>query len=433
MPVSKSYRPCSFLRLCATLFTLLVSSALAQTENGINPAKRGIMQNQNIAVIINALDNDDLNITSTLSLIALDEPNEKRAVDGEILPIGDVPSGLLIHGHLAYVARFEWSSVPRGSILIVNLERREIIGEIPIRSGAYPQSLALVNPNKMYVTCDNVHQVQVIDIPNRNVTKVITDASFNKTTGITLLNGKAYVTNSAWEWDAEAGKSIYHESSVTVIDTESDTVLKSIPMPINAGGILNDGESTVIVKTTGDYNLISGNLVLIDATTDEIVKTVALKVTPGAFAINSHKQLFIQGGWQNPGLLIYNVPTQKWIRDKNDALVEVGGGAGMTFTPDGSLYITYPDWTGGGLSLVRVLGPDGTLRKTYQAGHGTNNIAIAQIVPRPEDVNDDGFIDLADLTIASRHLGTSGVGIIGDVNGDGIVDIRDLVRIAQHI
>lgn len=418
----KFYRWHSLLLTRAILFTLLVGSAFGQTDV------------QNLAVIVNALDQADLNITATLSLIDLDEPNEKRAVNREILPIGDVPSDLLVHGHLAYISRFDWiTGVLSDSILIVNLERREIVGEIPIEPGAYPQSLALVNPNKMYVTCDNAHQVHVIDIPNRSVTKIIRDASFNKTTGITLLNGKGYVTNPAWEWDAEAGTSIYHDSSVTVIDTETDTVLKSIPMPINAGGILNDGESTVIVKTIGDYNLISGKLVLIDATTDEIIKTVDLKTTPGDFAINSQKQLFIQGGWQNPGLLIYDVPTQKWIRDKNDTLAEFAGGVGMAFGPDGNLYITKPDWTGGGLSTVLVMGPDETLRKTYQAGHGTDNIAIAQIIPRPEDVNDDGFIDLADVTIASRYLGESGVGILGDVNGDGTVDIRDLVLISRHL
>lgn len=418
----KSYRWHSLLLTSALLFTLLVGTVFGQADV------------QNLAVIVNALDKADLNITATLSLIDLDEPNEKRAVDREILPIGDVPSGLLVHGHLAYISRFDWiSGVLSDNILIVNLERREIVGEIPIAPGAYPQRLALVNPNKMYVTCDNAHQVHVIDIPNRNVTKIITDPSFNKTTGITLLKGKVYVTNPAWEWDAEAGTSIYHDSSVTVIDPETDTVLKSIPMPINAGGILNDGESTVIVKTTGDYNLISGKLVLIDATTDEIVKTVDLKMTPGTFAINSQKRLFIQGGWQNPGLLIYDVPTQKWIRDKDDALAEFAGGAGMAFGPDGNLYITKPDWTGGGLSTVLVMGPDETLRKTYQAGHGTDNIALAQIVPRPEDVNDDGFIDLADLTIASRYLGESGVGILADINGDGTVDIRDLVLISRHL
>ena len=408
------------LLVSVLIFTFLVSPTFGQTDV------------QNLAVIINALDKGDLNITSTLSLIDLDEPNESRAVDSEILTIGDVPNGLLIHGHLAYISRFDWVSGDLSdSILIVNLEQRTIIGHIPIASGAYPQNLALVSPNKMYVTCDNVHQVHVIDIPNRAVTKIITDPSFNKTTGITLLNGKAYVTNPAWEWDAAAGTSVYHDSSVTVIDTETDTVLKSIPMPINAGGILNDGESTVIVKTTGDYNLVSGNIVLIDATTDEIIKTVNLKTTPGAFAINSQKQLFIQSGWQNPGLLIYDVPTQKWIRDKTDALAEFAGGARMTFGPDGNLYITKPDWTGGGLSTVLVMAPDETLIKTYKAGHGTDNIGIVQIVPRREDVNDDGFVNLEDLIIASRFLGSHGPGIIADVNGDEVVNVLDIVLIAQ--
>lgn len=411
----------SLLLIGAMLFTFLISSTLAQTDV------------QNLAVVVNALDSDDLNITSSLSIIDLDEPNLKRAVDEEVITIGDVPTDILIHGHIAYIPRFDWlSGMFSDSILIINLERREIIGTIPIQSDAYPQSLALINPNKMYVTCDNAHQVHVIDIGSRSVTKIITDASFNKTTGITVLNGKAYVTNPAWEWDAAAGKSIYHQSSVTVIDTQTDSVLSTIPMPINAGGILNDGDSTVIVKTTGDRNQITGKLVLIDATMDEVIKTVDLKMAPGSFAINSQKQLFIQGGWQNPGLLIYDVPTQKWIRDKNDRLAEFGGGSGMTFAPDGNLYITKPDWTGGGLSTMLIMGPDETLIKTYQLGHGTDKVALAQVVPRGEDVDDDGFVNIKDLVIVGQNFGQSGPGIAGDVNGDGEVNILDLVLVAQH-
>ncbi len=399
----------------AILFTLLMSPAFGQTDV------------QHLAVVVNALTHPDLGISTSLSLIDLAEPNEKRAVENQVIPLGNVPSDILIRGHLAYI-----SNVFSSNILIINLQRRTIVGEIPIRTGAQPQSLAFVDENKMYVTCDAAHEVHVVDIPNRNVTKVIT-GPFNKPTGITLLNGKAYVTNAAWEWDAIEGKVHYHDSSVTVIDTTTDTVLKSIPMPTNAGGIVNDGESTVLVKTTGDLNLIAGNLVFIDTTTDEVRKTVPLKMSPGSFAINAEKQLFIQGGWQTPGLLIYDVVAEKWVRDKDDALVDFGGGSGMTFAPDGSLYITYPDWTGGGQDEVRAMGTDETLLKTYRPGPGADNVAIAQIVPRPEDINDDGFVNVEDLGIVSRYLGESGVDLRGDINADGVVNVLDLVIIASQL
>ena len=414
----------------AILSILLVSLVFASEPVAQGPVPRhvdGQVDAQHFAVVINALTSPDLGITTSLSLINLAEPNERRAVENEVIPLGNVPSDILIRGHLAYIP-----NAYSDNILIINLQRRAIIGEIPMRAGAQPQNLAVVNENKMYVTCDAAHEVHVVDIPNRNVTKVIT-GSFNKPTGITLLNGKAYVTNPAWEWDAEAQKVNYYDSSVTVIDTTTDKVLKSIPMPTNAGGIVNDGESTVIVKTTGDRHLIPGNLVFIEATTDEVRKTVPMKMTPGRFAINAEKQLFIQGGGQTPGLLIYDVVTEKWIRDKDDALVDFGGGSGMTFAPDGSLYITYPDWTGAGQDEVRVMGTDETLLKTYRVGPGANNVAIAQIIPRPEDINDDGFVNIFDLTIVSRFFGETGPDILGDVNADGVVNVLDLVLIANSL
>lgn len=411
----------SLILISALLFTSLVGSTLAQSDV------------QNLAVVLNSLDREDWNITSTISIIDLDEPNLQRAVDDEIVTIGDVPTDILVHGHLAFITRFDWLSGDQSdTIEIVNLENRKYVGRIAIPPGAYPQNMALINSTKMYVTCDNAHQVLVVNIGTRKVTKVITDPSMNKTTGITLLNGKAYVTNPAWEWDALAGKSIYHQSSVTVIDTQTDTVLKSIPMPINATGIVNDGESTVIVKTTGDYNLITGRLVLIDTSTDEIITEVNTRTTPGAIAINSEKQLFIQGGWQHPGLLIYDVPTQEWIRDRNNTLSAFAGGSGMAFGHDGNLYITKPDWTQSGLSTMIVMDSDETLLKTYELGFGTDNVTIVQIIPRNEDVNDDGFVNIKDLVLVGQAFGQRGPGITGDVNTDGQVNILDLVLVANY-
>ena len=427
----------SLLLTGALLFTLLINPAIGQTEV------------QDLAVVINALTHPDLGITASLSLIDLAELNANRAVDNEIVRIGTDPInrrravGLSIRGHLAYIPSFNLPITGGPSfgdnILIINLEQRNIVGEIPIQAGATPQQIAFIDENKMYVTCAAAHEVHVIDIANRNVTKILTGA-FNKPTGITLLNGKAYVTNLAWEYDPVERKTSYYDSSVTVIDTETDIILKSIPVPTNAGGILNDGESTVIVKTTGNYNDILGHLVLIDAGTDEIVKTVKLKLTPGSFALNSQKQLFIQGSWQNPGLLIYDVLAQDWIRDEDDPLANFSNDAeapidgSLTFAPDGNLYIAQPDWSGGGQDFVRVMDViDASLLQTYRVGTGGSILEFAQIIPRPEDVNNDGFVNAEDLTIASRFFGAEGTGILADVNGDEVVNILDLVLIGQGL
>ena len=72
--LSKSYKWHSYLLIGAILFTLLMSPAFGQTEV------------QDLAVVINALTHPDLEITASLSLINLMEPNERRAVDNEILP-----------------------------------------------------------------------------------------------------------------------------------------------------------------------------------------------------------------------------------------------------------------------------------------------------------------------------------------------------------
>ena len=419
------------------LFTLLMSPSFGQTEV------------QDLAVVINALTHPDLGITPSLSLIDLMEPNEKRAVDNEILHFSNDPLsrrravGLSIRGHLAYIPTFSLpvtgTASTGDSIFIVNLEDREIVGEIPIQEGATPQQVALINDQKLYVTCAEVHEVHVINIPNRRTTKVLTGA-FNKPTGITLLNGKAYVSNPAWEWDPEAQMTTYYESRVTVIDTATDTVLKSIPVPINAGEILNDGESTIIVKTIGNYNDVLGHLVLIDANTDAVVETVKLKLTPGSFALNSEKQLFIQGSWQKPGLLIYDVAAQDWIRDEDDTITNFSNdedasiSGGLTFAPDGNLYITQPDWGGGGQDYVRVMDVmDASLLQTYHVGPGASILAFAQVISRREDLNNDGIVNISDLVIAARFLGDQGPGIIADVNGDEVVNILDLVLIGQAL
>ena len=50
--------------------------------------------------------------------------------------------------------------------------------------------------------------------------------------------------------------------------------------------------------------------------------------------------------------------------------------------------------------------------------------------PKPADVNGDGVVNILDLTIIARDLGTDR--LEGDVNGDGVVNVIDLVFVANQ-
>ncbi|MBI1922898.1 T9SS type A sorting domain-containing protein [Candidatus Poribacteria bacterium] len=405
-------------RFVSTILMLIAFSVSAQ---------EGV---QNLAVVVNALENPKLGISTSLSIINLDEPDPKKAVKNAILPLGAVPSDVQIQGELGYVV-----NTFSNNVQITDLRNRASVGEIPIGDGTLPQQIAFISPSKAYVTCNGTDDIRVVEVKGRSVIKTIPGGP--KPTGITVLNGKAYVTNSAFVVDPVTFNVTYKDSSVTVIDTQTDTVLKAIPVPTNATGVTTDGESKVLVLSAGDFNLIPGNLVIIDANRDEVERIVELKTTPGfSLVVNRKKQVFINDGFlTNRGLMVYDLVNKKWTHDRNNALAAFAGGAGMAVDQKDNVYVTFPDWTGGGLDELRIMGANETVIKTYRVGAGASVVAIAQIQPTRGvsfDVNNDGVVDIADLVIVASHFGEVGAGITGDVNGDGRVDIFDLVLVGAR-
>lgn len=385
---------------------------------------------QNLAVVVNALANPDLGISTSLSIVDLDEPDVERAVENEIIPLGSVPNGIEIRGDLGYVV-----NTFSDNVQIVNLRHRVSLGTIPIGDGTWPQKIAFINDSKAYVTCHGTNDIKVVDVKARSVINTIPGGL--KPSGITIINDKAYVTNSAFEVDG--WEVTYKESSVTVIDIWTDTVLKTIDVPTNATGITNDGESKVLVTSTGDYNTILGKLVFINANRDEVEKVVDLRVTPGfSLVINSMQHAFFTGGvgifsTNDLGLMVYDLGREKWIRDRNDALADFAGGGALAIDENDTIYVAVPDWTGARLDELRVMAPDETLDRTYRVGPGASAVAIAQIQPLeppPVDVNSDGVVDAADLVLVARNFGQTGAA--GDVNADGVIDIFDLVLVAKR-
>ncbi len=392
---------------------------------------------QNLAIVANGLRKPEAGILPSLSIVDLDEPNLKKAVENEIVPLGEViPSDLEVQGNLLYIL-LQYPDPffdPRGgSIEIINLLTRSNVGSISIDSDTTPKQIALIPPSKAYVTGLYSNEIKVVDLNQKSVVKRIPCGPMPD--GITILNGKAYVANSAYAKEPGTWNVSYDDNSnVTVIDIETDTVIKTIPMPINTSGITSDGVSRVIAVSAGiggwnPQGPVPGTVVFIDAVTDEIEKTIELDGRAGEPTIDSMKRVFISSG----GLLVYDLVSDAWIHDAGNPLTDLGGVGAID--QNDNLYITRADWTGGRMDELYVVAPDGVLLNTYGVGPGASLVTVAQVQSigvAAANVNHDGVVNILDLVLVASNFGQTGRNLQGDVNRDGIIDVFDLVRIAKY-
>ena len=340
-------------------------------------------QNQinNLAIVVNGLSKPEVGISPSLSIVNLDEPDAARAVAKEEIPFGDIiPSDLIAQENLLYVVnqiRDPFFDPRGGYVEVIDLQTRSTVGKISIDSDTTPKQIALVESSKAYVTGLYSDKVDVLDLNRYRVIKRI--PAGQAPDGITVLNGKAYVANSAYVKEEGTWNVSYDDnSSVTVIDTANDTVLKTIPMPINTSGITNDGESKVIAVSAGvgDWIVpggIPGTVVIIDAVTDEIADTIDLEKSAGSPAVDSMKRLFISSG----GLLVYDLLGNQWLHGPENPFSDLGGVSAID--QDDNLYITKSDWTGGGMDELYIVSPNAMLLETYRVGHGASGVALAQV------------------------------------------------------
>ena len=337
-------------------------------------------KNQNLAIVANGLKDP-----GSLSIIDINQLNIKKAVKNDIITTGSTPNDVQVQQNLAYVV-----NTYSNNIQIISLLEQNSVGEISVGSDTLPEKIAFVDSFKAYVTCNGPDQVAVLNLHTKSVTNRIQVQS--KPWGITIINKKAYVANSAAVTNWVTFKTTYGNSSVSVIDTTTDRVIKTIKVATNATEITTDGNSKVLVISTGDYAMIPGQLTIIDANTDEIEKTVKLKTTPGAIIVNRKQQIAIIN--TNTGAMVYDLVQNKLVRDKNNPIAGFSGGFGMTIDQEKSIYyVCIPDWTGGGLDELRVLNSKYNIVKRYQVGKGASFVAVAQI----EGKNSIGVSKINDL------------------------------------
>jgi len=82
--------------------------------------------------------------------------------------------------------------------------------------------------------------------------------------GIVCYNGKLYVANSGGI-SSQVAPDFSYDNTVSVIDTKSFKVSKTIDVQVNLKGVYSDGKGNIYVTTLGDYWGVHSGVYMIDA------------------------------------------------------------------------------------------------------------------------------------------------------------------------
>tara|TARA_A100001037_G_C15099777_1_gene613362 strand:+ start:174 stop:1340 length:1167 start_codon:yes stop_codon:yes gene_type:complete len=363
--VSKNYnQSLSQTNTLSVVYFLLFSLYLANLFI-ISPVTA---QQQRMAVVINGL-----NKFETLSVVNLDHPDLKKAVSADIAQLGVAPNDVQITGNLAYIV-----NTFSHHIQVINLKTGDSLGVISTGIGSEPEKIALLNNDRAYVTCGGTDEVVLIDLKGKMVLQRIQTGS--KPWGLTILNKKVYVANSAAIWTGQEMK--YGQSSVSVISTDTNQLITTIEVPTNATEVTSDANNTVLVVSTGDYSQVLGELILIDSNKDNIKKQISLKSTPGAITVNRKKR---QAYILTPsGAIVVDLIKQRLVVKPSSALQDFKGGFSLTFDNQRELFLlAVPDWSGGSQDQLLVLDSNGKEINRYNTGtkkgKGSSFVSLADI------------------------------------------------------
>ena len=195
--------------------------------------------------------------------------------------------------------------------------------------------MAVYNDNTAYVACSISEKVLKVDLTSKAVVDTI-DAGVGAT-GIIVYNGKVYVANTAFD----GTNYTYGQGTVTVIDATNDNVIKTINVGMNPQDIALAPDGRLHVVCTGDYFSVFGKVFIINPSTNAVVDSVLVGGSPGSIRISDVDKLGYLGVW-GAGLLVYNTETKAVIHGTNNYFLGKGG-SGLLVDPDGNVFVSVWD------------------------------------------------------------------------------------------
>lgn len=337
-------------KLFSITFLVIFSITILFFGCGNNNNEEGnLTQGANIAYIVNGL-------AQTISTYNI----ETHEVKNDVLTVGKWPNDIKIKDDRGYVV-----NTGDNSIQVIDLNTNSTIGTIPTGDGTSPEKMDFINESEAYVSCNRTNSVKRIDFSSMSAGTEISAGT--APWGIVVINDKAYVCNTGAVYEGQ--NVTYEQGTVSVIDTKTDSVIKTIEVGTNPTNIATDQNGNVLVVCTGNYADIMGGIYIIDSSSDKVTDTISLDVTPGQIAVSPSGTAYLTGFM---GLLVVDLSSDK----VTGPLAEYAGGDGLTVDIDGNVYVCVPDWQGNGEDKLMIMDKNESLVGTYKVGGGAQFVAI---------------------------------------------------------
>jgi len=249
---------------------------------------------------------------------------------------------------------------------------------ITLATGSNPYDLAVVGHNKIYVTNNIAGTVSVINTETNTVLKNIEVGKSPQ--GVlffgTELNGNyAYVANTGL-----VGWGTYEPGTVSVINTITDSVEYTIDVPLNPQDFAVDPMGRIHVLCTGDYATVFASVVVIDPMQNPpaVIDTISIGGSPGDIVITKEGKGYCVawGDGTNGFLYEYDAITGTVMHSASDPILVGPNVSRLYYDADKDvLWIpTMKVWAGDGSIQKFDVSADSIVWVSDIVGNGTQDL-----------------------------------------------------------
>ena len=291
--------------------------------------------------------------SGTISIIDIEEDS----VYNDVALTGTYPNQLYVWEEKLYCV-----NSGSNNISIYNTETMAAEGSIDLGVGNNPMEMVAVSEDIAYVSNLMTNRVFKINLATKTVLDSI-EAGIGAT-GIAVADNKLYVSNTGYD----ALTYSYAPGTVSVIDTDEDSLIATINVGTNPQDLAVDALGKVHVLCTGNYFSEYAMVYVIDPATDTVVDTTSIgdKNSAGVLFIDQASNSGFCGSW-GAGAVRYHTSTLA------NAQFSAKGATGITVDDDENIWMS--NW---GNNTVYQADVAGTLIDSIVVGTGPQSLVYVK-------------------------------------------------------